>query len=253
MKNILIMLQLFFCISATANSLKEIDYSSYQKVLSKYVIIKNENTFVDYKRLKDNPVELNKFLKNISEIKEKDYLTFNSNEKLAFLINAYNALTLKLIIDNYPIKSIRDIGGVISANPWKKNYFNLLEKYHNLDEIEHDIIRKNFQEPRIHFALVCASKGCPNLLKQVFRPETLQKQLQKTAEEFLANKNKNYYSEKDNKLFLSSIFKWYGDDFKKNFGSFNNFIMNNIPNNEKIKNGNFKIEFLEYDWSLNDI
>ncbi|BBH54562.1 DUF547 domain-containing protein [Fluviispira sanaruensis] len=211
---------------------------------------------VDYKNLKENSVDLNNFIKNMSTIKNSDYQKLTYNEKLAFLINAYNALTLKLIIDNYPLKSIRDIGGVLS-NPWKKRFFTLLEKYHYLDEIEHNIIRKDFHEPRIHFALVCASKGCPSLAKNVFLPENLQNQLQIAATNFLENKKKNYYKSEEHKLYLSSIFKWYGDDFKEKYKSFNNFVIENISkdNNIKIqiKRSKLKIEFLEYDWNLNDI
>ena len=243
MKYIILFL-LFFHFSF-ANSFDH-EYKDYDLILKKYVL----NGRVDYKSLKENQTEINSILKLFSGLSLKDYNQFTKNEKMAFLINAYNIFTIDLILKNYPVKSIKDIKSSslfnFLDNPWKIEFFNLLGQKRYLDWIEHDILRKKFKNPRIHFALVCASKSCPILINEPYIPYKLEKQLNNSAVKFLSNKNRNYYNPKTKTLFLSKIFDWYEEDFLIN-GSLIYFLQPyfiNLP-------PDVNIEYLEYDWDLN--
>ncbi|MFM8313131.1 MAG: DUF547 domain-containing protein, partial [Deltaproteobacteria bacterium] len=175
-----------------------------------------------------------------------------NNEKLAFLINAYNALTIKWILQHYPVKSIKDTGGFLSS-PWKKKFFKLFGEEQSLDGIEHGILRKDFQEPRIHFAVVCASKGCPALKGEAYTAAKLEEQLESSARNFLRDSERNYYNAEENRFFLSKIFDWYGDDFKKKLGSVQAFIVPRmIPDTSTVKIQESTLKYLDYDWSLNE-
>jgi hypothetical protein len=117
----------------------------------------------------------------------------------------------------------------------------------SLDNIEHDTIRKKFNEPRIHFAVNCASIGCPSLLQEAFVAENLENQLNMAAKNFLQNKSKNYV--KANTLHLSKIFKWYGGDFDKKYGGFKSYIIKSL----NLSGNDYDVEFNEYDWNLNEL
>lgn len=225
------------------------EYRLYEEALSKFVSKKDHQTLVNYKGLKSNSEDFSKVIRELSGVSQSEYNNWDEFQKLAFLINSYNAFTLKLIIDHYPQKSIKDIGGLFS-NPWKKKFFVLLEEKNFLDNIEHNIIRKKFKEPRIHFAVNCASIGCPSLLPIPFKAKILDEQLSKVAKNFLENKNKNYYDSKKDTLYLSKIFKWYGDDFKKMTGvDFKDYIKKYFPGYNPDRSD---ISWLDYDWNLNE-
>lgn len=166
--------------------------------------------------------------------------SWSREKKLAYWINAYNALTVDLIIKNYPVKSIKDID-----DPWEQRLWKFGDKWLNLNDIEHKILRK-MEEPRIHFAIVCASESCPKLLNEAFTAENLESQLTKATKAFLSDKSKNEIS-KDN-LKLSKIFKWFSKDFKQN-GSLIDFL-NQYTDVEISQNA--KKSYKEYDWSLNE-
>lgn len=231
--------------------------------LHQFVVVKGHESAVKYKQIKENagpaagqsaPL-LQTYLQSLERVTKSEFERFSEKEKLAFLINAYNAYTIKLIIDHYPVKSIKDTGSFLKG-PWKIKFFSLLGEERNLDNIEHDMVRKWFQEPRIHFALVCASKGCPALRNEAFTGDKLDQQLEDGARNFLTDSTKNRYVPETRKLELSSIFKWYGDDFVKKFGSLETFLATRItekPESQKlIREKKASISFLDYDWSLND-
>jgi len=157
-----------------------------------------------------------------------------------------------LIIDNYPLASIKDIGTSFTS-PWKKKLFKWLGQDSYLDYLEHEQVRKNYKEPRIHFALVCASISCPSLSPKVFLPESLDKQLEVASIQFLTDKEKNRITSTNPlKLEISSIFDWYGTDFK----NLNQFIGERITTDRaissQINQGKFDKKFLDYNWGLND-
>ncbi|MGL1903800.1 MAG: DUF547 domain-containing protein [Fibrobacterales bacterium] len=217
----------------------------YTPAFTEYNALLNEtvcNGSVDYNHLASDKL-LDKAKPNFN-LTQKEYHTLPDLEKLAYLINAYNFYTLKLIVDNYPVKSIKDLGGVFSS-PWSKEFIPLFKGFNNvsLDDIEHKMIRKEFDEPRIHFAVVCASIGCPPLRNEAFTAQNLPQQLQSQAVTFLKDPSKNYI--KGTKLYLSKIFDWYGSDFDKQHGSYLKFIQNILDTKHN------DIEWLDYDWNLN--
>lgn len=215
-------------------------------LLKKTVKTQKAQTLVDYSKIKSNPKKLKQYLSQITSVSQKKYNSFNRNQKLSFLINAYNAYTILFIVDNYPIKSIKKLGSVFSS-PWSKKIFDLFQRKVSLDEIEHTLIRKNFKEPRIHFAVNCASIGCPNILNEAWTAKKLNKQFQRATKGFLLDTNKNFYEENSKTLFLSKIFQWYGKDFEESHGSVQKFVQSYHFKNKIIEN----TDFTKYDWNLN--
>ena len=230
------------------------NHSEFDKLLKETVSFEKKQSFVDYKKIKANPSPLKKYLSSLSAVKKSEFENWNAGERLAFLINAYNAFTIKLIVDNYPTQSIKDLGGFLKS-PWKKEFFTLFGKQNHLDGIEHEMIRKKFDEPRIHFAVVCASIGCPPIQSFAFRASEIEKQFQIATKTFLLDPEKNSYDKKKKKLRLSKIFKWYGDDFNKKYGSYLKFISTRITEDpglqKKIAAGEVNSSWNSYDWALN--
>ena len=204
-------------------------------MLKKHVTIDGK---VNYKGFKADENELKDYINYLGTHSPHD--TWTKEEQLAYWINAYNALTVDLIIRHYPVKSIKYI-----KNPWEQRLWKLGDKWHNLDEIEHQILRK-MNEPRIHFAIVCASFSCPKLQNEAFEASKIEEQLSKVAKEFLSDTNRNEISE--NSLKLSKIFQWFSKDFKQN-GSVVDFI--NIYTDIDIT-PKAKISYKNYNWDLNE-
>jgi hypothetical protein len=205
---------------------------------------------VNYKAFIKDSVELNKYLAILSGT-PPDEKTWSKNEQMVFWINAYNAFTIKLITKYYPLKSIKDIGTGIQIpfvnTPWTVRFFYIGNDRMDLDNIEHGRLRKKFDDPRVHMALVCASKSCPILLNEAYDAKRMDEQLAKQATAFLADPFRNKMSA--DKPQLSMLFKWYGGDFNKNGGSVRGFINAHSP--IKIK-PDAKISYLDYDWGLNE-
>lgn len=225
-------------------------HKSWDILLKKHVA----NGLVNYRTIQKEEASLNQYLESLSRVTENEYNSFSSNQKLAFLINAYNAFTIRLILDHYPVKSITDIGSPFSklnllrGTPWKKEFFKLIGKTRTLDWIEHEKLRKDFDEPRIHFAIVCASFGCPVLSTDAYSAPILEKQLQNAKLIFLNTPSKNSYNADKNILMLSQIFKWFQDDFTKK-GTLIEFIQDGFS--DKIK-ADALIDYNEYSWKLNE-
>jgi hypothetical protein len=227
-------LTLFFLLCSSIQAQK-VDYSLWTDFLQKYVSSKGQ---VDYKAISLHPENLDKYLSKLVQTIPNE--NWSKNETLAFWINAYNAFTIKLIVENYPIKSIKDI-----ESPWDKKFIKIGTETLSLNHIEHNILRK-MDEPRIHFAIVCASISCPKLLNEAYTSENLENQLNKATKEFLSDSTKNNISEY--KLELSKIFQWFSKDFKED-GSLIDFL--NLYSEIQISN-NAKITFTDYNWNLND-
>jgi hypothetical protein len=228
-------------------------HPEWSLTLKNFVVVKGASSQVRYKALKENPQTLLSYLKTIEAVTPEMMSSWSDPQKIAFWINAYNAYTLKLIVDHYPVKSIKDIGGFFSS-PWKKEFFKLLGQSFHLDKIEHEILRKKFKEPRIHFAVNCASIGCPALRSEAYTADQLSNQLQEQGQIFLQDRSRNSWDASQNKLFLSPIFKW----FKEDFGSEPNNILSFVKPFFKSDSApsatpEFKLEYTDYDWSLNDI
>lgn len=193
--------------------------------------------------------KLEAYLKSICE-NAPDRKTWSKNEQLAYWINAYNAFIIKLIVDNYPVESIKDLGPALKIplikDVWHYKFFKIGGQESSLDEIEHSILRKEFEEPRIHFAINCASVSCPPLLNEAFEAATINAQLDKVAKGFINDSSRNKIT--PNAIQISSIFSWFKGDFTKN-GSLIDFL--NKYSNLKIM-ANAKVSHLDYDWNLNE-
>lgn len=210
----------------------------WDELLQKHV---SKTGNVNYKNFKTEHKKLLDYINVLNLIHgHESFQSLSKEEKLAYWINAYNALTVDLILRHYPVKSIKDI-----KNPWDQRLWKLGNKWYNLNDIEHQILRK-MNEPRIHFAIVCASFSCPKLHNQAFEASMIEEQLSTATVEFLSDTNRNEISE--NSLKISKIFDWFSKDFKQN-GSLINFINQYSDINISAK---AKINFKDYNWSLNE-
>lgn len=216
----------------------------YRNVLQTYV----EDGLVDYAGLKSNPEDLKLYLKQTSLVTKENFDKWNKDEQLAFLINIYNAQSLALVIENYPVKSIKDIT-TDTGGAWKLPIVNLFGERITLDTLENKVIRTNYPDPRVHFALVCAALGCPDLINTPYQAEALENQLDQQTKTFLMDSDKNSIDTEQKILMLSPIFDWFKEDFSTKSGSVIEFVN---PYYDNKANKEFKIEYTNYDWSLND-
>jgi len=207
------------------------------------------NGLVDYKGFISEKPKLESYLKLLSE-NAPDRSKWSKNEQLAYWINAYNAYTVKLIVDFYPTKSIRDLGPKLKIplikDVWHYKFFKIAGVDMSLDEVEHGILRKEFDEPRIHFAINCASISCPPLLNEAFVADKLEAQLTKVTVAFINDPVRNKLGTQS--VQLSSIFSWFTGDFTKR-GTLIEFL--NKYSKVKIA-PNAKVSFLDYNWNLNE-
>ncbi|MEO7530061.1 MAG: DUF547 domain-containing protein [Sediminibacterium sp.] len=205
------------------------------------------NGFVDYAGFKMAGKELDRYLEFLSSHPPR--LTDELHEQIAYWINAYNAFTIKLIISNYGVTSIKDIVQDEHTSPWKIPFFRIGNEIFSLDRIEHEILRKRFSEPRIHFVLVCASYSCPRLRNEAYTAAQLEKQLEDQTSDFINDSSKNALHCEP--VGVSSIFKWYAEDFKPLFADNRSMLqwMNKYANHQV--NENASIEYLPYNCQLN--
>jgi len=218
-------------------------------------------TAVDYRGMADDREMLAEYLQQLAGVSQKQFDALPRDDQLAFLINAYNAWTVELILTGYPdIDSIKDLGSFFQS-PWKKEFADLLGEKRTLDEIEHDLIRGSgrYHEPRIHFAVNCASIGCPALKKDAYQAGVLEAQLEEATSLFLADQSRNRLI--DDTLEISSIFKWYREDFESGWRGadtlpqflalYRDSLGLSDAETARLVAGDIDIEFLDYDWSLN--
>lgn len=230
-------------------------FSQYDRLLSEFV----SDGWVDYAGLKAHRATLDSIMTTIASAELE---TATTAEKLAFYINAYNTITLFAIVDNYPVKSIKDIDGVWDGIKWVVS-----GKEVTLNDLENAILRKEFQEPRIHCAIVCASISCPPLLSFAFVADSLDTQLDIAARAFLFSPERNYLDVDKGEARFSQIFEWYGEDFidkyydssyfannSKKGNAILGFFMSYYPEDEReqMKQRKWEVSYLDYDWSLNE-
>ena len=222
-----------------------ISHQLWDDLLQKHV---SPEGWVDYKGFIRDSVIVNQYLENL-ENSHPNKMHWSKDEQLAYWINAYNAFTVKLIMDHYPLKSIKDIkSGIPFVNSvWDIKFIQIEGTEYDLNNIEHGIIRKQFDEPRIHFAVNCASYSCPVLRGEAYTAEKLNAQLDDQFKRFLLDERRNIL--RPNRLRLSKIFKWYGIDFPKG-KKFIDFLR---PHTSVNINDEADIEYLDYNWELNDI
>lgn len=241
------------------------DHSLFDEVLRTHV---DEAGMVDYAALKAEPDTLNRYLEQLAPVSGEQLEAWSREEQLAYWINAYNAYTLKVIIDHYPIdggglisnlrfpaSSIRHIDGVWDEKSWPVAGGDL-----TLDQMEHEKMRAELDEPLIHFAVNCASIGCAQLRRHAYTSDQLDQQLRQAAKAFIADPSKVKVSE--DKLHLSKIFEWFGEDFERfdridGYGKYDgvvSYVLRHLPARERrlIRAKKPSIAWIEYDWGLND-
>ncbi len=204
---------------------------------------------VDYGGMKKEENSLDRYLEILAAVKPD---TLESKERMAFYINLYNAWTVKLILGKYPdVKSIKELGTLFSS-PWKKKIVRVDGKVITLDDVEHNILRPVFKDPRVHFAVNCASKGCPPLRPEPYSGSILDAQLDDATVSFLNDPERNRLEE--NVLHVSKIFKWFKGDFPEGIPAFfKKYAKADLLRMITEKNGNLKVKHLDYDWSLNGV
>ncbi len=218
-------------------------------------------TAVDYAGFRRDRAGLEAYRTALAAVAEADFATWPAPDRLAFLVNAYNANTIALVLTRYPdVTSIKDLGGWITS-PWKQRFVALLGTTRTLDDVEHGLIRGGVGAgvPRVHFALNCASIGCPALRPEAYRGDVLAGQLADQARRFLSDRTRNRYDPATDRLEVSKIFDWYGDDFARAAGSVARFlgsyaeVLSDEPAvRRRIAAAEVPVTFLDYDWRLND-
>ncbi len=218
------------------------NHDSWTTLLNAYV---TESGQVNYKGFIQDSTRLQQYLDELSH--HPPGINWSEAEQIAYWINAYNAFTVKLIIDHYPLKSIKDIGegNALLSSPWDIKFFKIGDVDFDLNTIEHKILRVDYIEPRIHFAINCASISCPKLRNEAFVAERLDQQLEDQTRYFLSNPIKNIISPDETKL--SKLLDWFKSDFLK-VSTMEEFIKKHNPN----FNVSNDIEYLDYDWNLNE-
>ena len=248
--------------SATLAADAELDmdaaYETYRDVLETYV---DETGMIDYAALQQDRQALDAVNAAIAIVSDETYNSWTEAEQIAYWVNAYNSITLASIINQEPIKaSIKDIPGV-----WRITKHPVQSDNKTLDNIEHQELRANFNEPRIHAALVCAAISCPPLRTEPFTGESLDAQLDDQVEKFLAKPDGLRIDQAEGKVYLSTIFEWFGEDWIPTYGTDEgftgsaseravlNFISNYVSEEEKayLMAGDYQVSYINYDWSLN--
>jgi len=238
------------------------NYAQYDNVLKTFVA----DGRVNYSGLKNAPKALEVYLESAAGVPEEQFNAWTESQRLAFLINLYNAGTLKLIIDHYPVKSIKDIGSFFKG-PWDQPAVKLFGKTVTLNHLEHGILRKQYGEPRLHMVLVCAAKGCPMLRGKAYTADKLDEQLNEQSRGYLTSPEGLSVDRGKNDVYFSSIFKWYGEDFiakyspKAGFTGLDkteravaNFCSEYIVSTDSdfLSAGGYAFKYLDYDWTLNE-
>ena len=257
---VLLMLSAVFSAVTTA---QEALHQPWQALLTQHVSPINDghSSQVNYAGMKTDHAKLTAYLTALGKIDKQTFEQWPALQQLSFLINAYNAWTVELILSAYPdIKSIKDLGSFFSS-PWSKKFIPLLGETRSLDNIEHELIRgdNKYGDPRIHFAVNCASIGCPALREEAYTAEKLEQQLEQQTVRFLSDKTRNRFNKAE--MELSSIFKWYQEDFSLGFrasDSLSAFILlyaeslGLMPEQQALlKAKKMDVDYLPYDWQLN--
>ncbi len=255
---------LLCCLLATTTmAAAQTEHAAWQQLLSRHVYVHTDGraSAVDYRGMASDRAQLTAYLSELAQVSPARFADWPAPRRLAFLINAYNAWTVELVLRHYPsIDSIRDIGGWFGS-PWKQKIVEILGKTRSLDELEHQLIRPQFDEPRIHFAVNCASVGCPALLPEAYSAARLESQLEAATRAFLADRQRNGL--RDGRLYVSPIFDWYREDFAqpwRGLRSLRQFLAHygaelglSEVQNVALQSGVLRIVYSDYDWTLNDL
>ena len=223
-----------------------------------------EASTVNYRGFLADRAELRRVLEGYASVSRTQYDAMRRDERLAFLVNVYNAWTIEFVLTRYPeLKSIKELGSLLQS-PWKRRFVRLFGEEVHLDHIEHEVVRAPgvFDEPRIHFALVCASVGCPALRPEAFVAARLDAQFEDSARRFLRDRARNRFNPRTGKLEVSKIFDWYKADFERGgrgaasreafFARYADLLADDPKDQAAVRELRVPIAHLDYDWSLND-
>jgi len=221
-----------------------VDHALYADLLNRHL----HNGWVDYSGFQKDEALLDRYLQQLAGV---DLQSLPADEQFAFYANAYNAWTIKLILSRYPeINSIKDLGSLFKS-PWKRKLARIDGRLLTLDQIEHDILRKQFGDPRVHFAVNCASKGCPPLQAEPFTGSQLNDQLNRAAQAFINDPSFNRLE--GDTLWVSKIFDWFSADFENDvIGYFIKFAGQPLKDRLQADRSRIRVKYLGYDWSLNE-
>ncbi len=239
------------------------NYSTWTALLAKHVkwLPDNKQSRANYKGFAAVRAELKSVLDGLSVVSQAQFNAWSKEQQMAFLINAYNAFTVEIILTKYPdIKSIKELGS-FNRGPWKNEFFTLLGAKRHLDWIEHEQLRPKYAEPRVHVAVNCASIGCPALFPEAFTATKMEAMLEDGMRRFLGDRTRNKYE--GGKLQVSNIFKWFKEDFEKGnkgfakledvFAKYADLLTPDETARNQIRAKTVSISHLDYDWSLNDV
>ena len=248
-------------------------YAAWNALLAKHVVLREggKASQLDYAGMARDRAALKAWLASLEAVTEAQFAAWSKPERMAFLVNAYNGFTVELILTQYPRhKSIRDYGSVFT-NAWKQKFFRLFGREQTLDAVEHEMLRAPgaYEDVRLHFAVNCASIGCPMLREEAYVAARLDAQLEQQAQRFLSDRSRNRYDAQRGALELSRIFDWYGKDWDKGWrgvaggapvtslaawlGRHAALLADSAEQRQLVAEGRATIRFIEYDWALNDL
>jgi hypothetical protein len=259
------LIALFLAVIATLTQAQGFDhqYTAWDGLVKKHVrwLPDNKQSRVDYAGFAKDRAELKKVLDALSAVPKADFDGFSREQRMAFLINAYNAFTVEVILTKYPdIKSIKELG-LFNRGPWKNEFFTLLGTKRHLDWVEHEELRPKYADPRVHAAVNCASIGCPALRTEAFTAARLEAQLEDGMIRFMGDRTRNRVA--GGKVEVSSIFKWFKEDFEKGhkgigqvedvFARYATQLSDKPEEQAALKAKTLPVAHLDYDWSLNAV
>lgn len=262
MRILLALMLLMAAATAPAQSSFDRSHSSWNRLLGTHVEWNRAGTSstVDYAGFARDRNALRRYLDSASSVEAAEFAQWPQRERQAFLINVYNAATVELVLTRYPkLTSIKEIGGFFGS-PWKQQVMSLLGAKRSLDDIEHVLLRgaKDYAEPRIHFAVNCASIGCPALRPEAYVGARLDAQLDDQTRRFLRDRTRNKHGAGNAALRVSKIFHWYAGDFEAHSGSVRSFLAKysaelglDAAAAKKLREGRLGVSFTAYDWNLN--
>lgn len=231
------------------------EHSGWTAILAEHL----QGSDFDYAALKKDRKALDAYLKSLEAVDGRRFAEWKREQRYAFWINAYNAYTIRAVVEAYPVKSITDIGSkdesvwdqrsIPLGKLWKKAKGAKL----SLNQIEHELLRPEFKDPRVHAAVNCASKGCPPLAAKAFASKTLEEQLDRATRAWLADAARNRFEPSKKRVRLSKIFEWFPEDFTRGKSSLGGWLAKYAPeeHREFLSAGKFSVQYLEYDWALN--
>jgi len=221
------------------------DHGQWDALLKENVVVLDGGKASQFRYAAVDRNALQSYLASLSRVDANQFKSWSREEQMAFLINAYNAFTVEKVLSRYPdLRSIWDFGRIF-GNPFKDEFFTLLGRPMSLDGNEHGLLRKDYRDPRVHYAVNCASVGCPMLREEAYVAARLERQLEEQAARFLSDRSRNRWH--DGRLEVSKIFDWFREDFEPRQAYFARYAsLLGYPG------GEVPLSFLDYDWSLND-